>query len=661
MRIARALYDVRHAVSVDDWPKCYAAFDHLLGTIDAVSALVGGRIDHIGIPPSAAGEIEILSEEVRERRFCEALEKALVDGRIAGITGNLDCSRVNPGDLMEVLAGAAEHVASPRGTAMQNLAQTMLSLRMSACDGNWDTVAQILPEARARAKQAEDQATPKSSTFHAVASPSRATAAATVAMTETVVSSRTTPIGALPASYVIVRTELDILKAQLAYEAQTRSLVAALNEGAILSFEYDPATINLKDLDDAIEKSAACGYKASAFTMLVTAARCTRDLRACLRARDWTAFEHLLNELQDGDGNHRMIVPGNVREELRMMQLILECYILEVQAKAALLNRRWDGEYVGDYRNRWDRVASAGSAAVEIADDWSVDPTEQDTRNRAIAEGGDEKDSLKTLQNFVFAANALEHRTKDVAALLWTVNHVLRLRKALSSGNWIAAKNAISDVSKGDYEIAVEAMIEIREGERRVINLELAAGLQHGLEMGIISMSERQKGRIDRHSIDYDKLEKALTRGRDVDSALKHTRLVELERVCEFMANVRKLVWEGEWARCEEFIADAFETAEARIRKLRATRSTTSTTVTVAKRGRGFPIRTLLGDRLRYPLVHDEVRRVQTEIARRYVCERMLRAISEGRLRNFKIQVGGEFLVAKVFIGFCVGNSIFGQ
>ena len=157
LRIARALYDVRHAVSINDWPKCYIAFDRLLGTIDSVSSLVGGRIDHIGIPPSAAGEIEILSEEVSERRFCESLEKVLVDGRIGGITGNLDYSRVDSSALMNVLAGAEEHVASPRGTTMQNLAQTMLSLRNAACEGNWRVVASMLPQAKAHTKLAEDQ------------------------------------------------------------------------------------------------------------------------------------------------------------------------------------------------------------------------------------------------------------------------------------------------------------------------------------------------------------------------------------------------------------------------------------------------------------------------------------------------------------------------
>ena len=224
--------------------------------------------------------------------------------------------------------------------------------------------------------------------------------------------------------------------------------------------------------------------------------------------------------------------------------------------------------------------------------------------------------------------------------LLWSVRHILILRKALSSGNWMAAKQAISDVSNGEHEIAEEAVLEIRDCERRVINLELAASLKDGLETGVIRMSDQQKGRIERSSIDYTKLEEALLRGRDVSSALKHTRVIQLERVCEFMANVRKLVWEGEWAKCEEFIANAFETAEERIRKVRTTLNENLFDTT--KPDRGFPIRTLLGDRLRYPLVHDEIRRVQTEIARRYVCERMLRGISERRLRNFRIQVGGR-------------------
>ena len=71
----------------------------------------------------------------------------------------------------------------------------------------------------------------------------------------------------------------------------------------------------------------------------------------------------------------------------------------------------------------------------------------------------------------------------------------------------MAAKQAISDVSNGEHEIAEEAVLEIRDCERRVINLELAASLKDGLETGVIRMSDQQKGRIERSSIDYTKLE----------------------------------------------------------------------------------------------------------------------------------------------------------
>ena len=74
LRVAKALYDVRHAVSQNDWPRCYNSFNHLNSTIESVRSVVHGRMDIIGIPPSAAGEIEILTEEVRERQFCHDIE-----------------------------------------------------------------------------------------------------------------------------------------------------------------------------------------------------------------------------------------------------------------------------------------------------------------------------------------------------------------------------------------------------------------------------------------------------------------------------------------------------------------------------------------------------------------------------------------------------------
>ena len=79
-------------------------------------------MDIIGIPPSAAGEIEILTEEVKERQFCTAIEKELLLGRIFGAAGALNFSGARKSGLKDALSRAHALVASPRGTAMQSLA-----------------------------------------------------------------------------------------------------------------------------------------------------------------------------------------------------------------------------------------------------------------------------------------------------------------------------------------------------------------------------------------------------------------------------------------------------------------------------------------------------------------------------------------------------------
>ena len=620
LRVARALYDVRLAVSIDDWEKCYVAFDQLLGSIEAISTLVGGRIDSIGIPPSAAGEIEILSEEVKERRFCESVENVLLEGRITGTTGNLDCSQMNSRQLMDMLSGAQENIASPRGNSVLILAQKMLELRVAVCKGNWEAVAEILPVARIQAVLVSDMNAPKS---------------------EKVPTSH----GGKKTFGISLKDELELFQAQLEYEAQIRLLVSALNDGAILNLHFDPIKIDLRQLDASIEQGAACRFRAITFSRLISAARRTRDIRACLRANDWTALERLLDEIQN-DPDHRNIVPRMVLDEIGIVQLALKCHKLEVQACGALKSRKVGGEYSSGYANL---LNFSGIRTPEIVDEWATPSSIQEISDvEVLGSMSDKEESSKILQEFCFAAHRLEQKTKTVEKLLWTVDHILRLRNALSNGHWQEAKQVLNNVSNGDFEIVDESLTEVREAERKVINLEIAAALEHGLKTGVISMSKQEKGRIDKNSIGYALLEKALSRAGDVDDSIKHTRVLELERVCDFMMNVRKLVWEGEWAKCEEFIAEPFETAETRIRK-----SDLMARASVEKGSRGLPLRTLLGERIRYPLVHDEVRRVQTEIARRYICERMLRAISQGSLRDFIIEVGGEISSPPPFFCTC--------
>ena len=103
-------------------PRCYDSFHRLNSTIASVQSLVHGRMDIIGIPPSAAGEIEILTEEVQERQFCHDIELELYQGRIFGAAGALNLTGARKVGLRTILASAHAMVASPRGTAMQSLA-----------------------------------------------------------------------------------------------------------------------------------------------------------------------------------------------------------------------------------------------------------------------------------------------------------------------------------------------------------------------------------------------------------------------------------------------------------------------------------------------------------------------------------------------------------
>ena len=105
-----------------DPPRCYDSFHRLNSTIASVQSLVHGRMDIIGIPPSAAGEIEILTEEVQERQFCHDIELELYQGRIFGAAGALNLTGARKVGLRTILASAHAMVASPRGTAMQSLA-----------------------------------------------------------------------------------------------------------------------------------------------------------------------------------------------------------------------------------------------------------------------------------------------------------------------------------------------------------------------------------------------------------------------------------------------------------------------------------------------------------------------------------------------------------
>ena len=128
----------------------------------------------------------------------------------------------------------------------------------------------------------------------------------------------------------------------------------------------------MKNLDDAIERSAACGYEAAPFLMLIIAARHTRNLRACLRARDWTAFANALIKINESRGDHRMIVPANVTKELGVMQLILECHNLEVKARSALQNRQLSFQSNRNYRNfRYENVGERLGES-EITDEWAT-------------------------------------------------------------------------------------------------------------------------------------------------------------------------------------------------------------------------------------------------------------------------------------------------
>ena len=186
-------------------------------------------MDIIGIPPSAAGEIEILTEEVKERQFCTAIEKELLLGRIFGAAGALNFSGARKSGLKDALSRAHALVASPRGTAMQSLAQCLLDIRTSASLSEWNVVTDILPVARVRVSNfnavMENRNThSKHSSKESIVHNAKLTI---TTVTENDTSSSSSNSGSVALHEVSL--ELDVLQSQLEYVNNSNTLKIALN------------------------------------------------------------------------------------------------------------------------------------------------------------------------------------------------------------------------------------------------------------------------------------------------------------------------------------------------------------------------------------------------------------------------------------------------